>query len=140
VIVDASVIVRAFLPDEAQPKAQRWLRGHVSGELKLRAPDLIIYEVSNNIWQAERRGRLRRDQADQILDAVRGLRIEFFRTEIGEMLSHARRFGLSAYEAAYIALAERLSEPLVTGDERLFNSVKNELEWVWWVGGAGLQI
>jgi hypothetical protein len=32
-----------------------------------------------------------------------------------------------------LTLAERLNEPLVTGDERLYNAVHFKLDWVLWI-------
>lgn len=133
-IVDASVLLSAFFPDEAQPQAQAVLRGHASGKDRLKAPALIVYEVTNAVWQAERRGRITSEQADQILGAASGLDIELLALNWGESLPLARRFGRSAYDAAYLALAEGLKEDLITADERLYNSVNSKLEWVLWLG------
>jgi len=47
----------------------------------------------------------------------------------------ARRFDRSAYDAAYLALAQARDEPLVTGDLRLYNAVRDHLDWVRWIGG-----
>lgn len=135
-IIDASVILRAFFPDEAQANAQAILREHVAGSLVLKAPDLLPYELANAVWQAERRERISSDQANQIMQAIAGLQIETFPLDWGEMLPLARRFGRSAYDAAYLALAEKLNEPLLTGDERLYHAVKTHLEWVQWVGSS----
>jgi predicted nucleic acid-binding protein len=132
-IVDASVILRAFFPDEAQAQAQSILREHVAGEVHLKAPSLLVYEVTNAVWQAERRGRISSSQTEDILRAAHGLGIEQLPLEWGEMLPLARRFGRSAYDAAYLALADRLEEQLVTGDERMYNAVHSKLKWVLWI-------
>jgi predicted nucleic acid-binding protein len=133
-IVDASVILSAFFPDESQAQAQAIVRDHVAGRIELRAPDLLTYELANVVWQAERRGRISTDQANEITQAMEGLKIEILSLDWAEMLPLARRFGRSAYEAAYLALAENLGEPLITGDERLYNAVHAQLGWVRWLG------
>ncbi len=133
-IVDASVLLHAFLPDEAQPNALAIIREHVSGRLHLRAPALLAYELSNAVWQAERRGRINPDQADRVIEAFANLDIEFVPQPLGGMLPLARQYNLSAYDAAYLDLAQSSDESLVTGDQRLYNSVKGSLEGVIWIG------
>lgn len=132
-IVDASVVLRAFFPDEAQARAQAVMRDHVAGRILLKAPDLLPYELANAVWQAERRGRLSSAQAEEILQAMEGLRIEIEPLAWGAMLPLARRFERSAYDATYLALAEKLGEPLITGDERLYHAVHADLDWVRWI-------
>jgi predicted nucleic acid-binding protein len=133
-IVDASVLLGAFFPDEAQPQAQLLLHEHAAGQVRLKAPGLLLYEVSNAVWQAERRGRIPKAQAEEILQTASALQIELLPLEWGEMLALARRFGRSAYDAAYLTLAERTNDQYVTGDERLYNAVHPKLEWVVWIG------
>ena len=133
-ILDASVLLNAFFPDEAQAQAQSLLRLHAAGKTHLKAPSLLAYEVSNAAWQAERRGRISSSQVDEILQAASALGIELLPLDWGESLPLARRFGRSAYDAAYLALAEKLGEQLITGDERLYNAVKGKLDWVLWIG------
>jgi predicted nucleic acid-binding protein len=133
-ILDASVLLNAFFPDEAQPQAQALLRLHAAGKARLKAPSLLAYEVSNAAWQAERRGRISSAQVDEILQAASALGIELLPLDWGESLPLARRFGRSAYDAAYLTLAKKLDEQLITGDERLYNAVKGKLDWVLWIG------
>jgi predicted nucleic acid-binding protein len=136
-IVDANVILRAFFPDEVQEKAQALLRDHVVGGLQLKAPSLLPYELSNAIWQAERRQRISSQQADEIIAAVEGLQIEILLLDMGEMLPMARQFDRSAYDAAYLTLANKLDEQLITGDERLWKAVHSHLDWVVWIEEYG---
>lgn len=132
-IVDASVILRAFFPDEVQGKAQTLVREHITGQIRLKAPSLQPYELSNAVWQAERRGRISLGEADMVLAAMHDLGITFEVVEWDEMLPLARSFNCTAYDAAYLALASRLGEKLITGDERLYNSVRSKLDWVVWI-------
>jgi predicted nucleic acid-binding protein len=93
-----------------------------------------MYEVSNAVWQAERRGRISSAQADEILKTVAELNIELLPLDWGEMLPLARQYNRSAYDAAYLTLAQKAGEALVTGDKRLYNAVKGKLDWVIWMG------
>ncbi len=133
-ILDASVLLSAFFPDEAQAQAQAILRAHSSGRIELQAPALIVYEMTNAVWQAERRGRITTAQADQILQAASGIHIALHPFDWGESLPLARRFNLSAYDAAYLSLGEAHGEKLITADRRLYNSVHQKLKWVQWLG------
>jgi predicted nucleic acid-binding protein len=81
-----------------------------------------------------RRGRISSAQADQILKAAAGLEIELLPPDWGESLPVARKFKRSAYDAAYLRLADRLNEHLITADERLYNAVRPKLKWVQWLG------
>lgn len=139
-IVDASVLLCAFFPDEAQPQAQKLVREHVAGRVQLKAPALLVYELSNAVWQAERRKRITAAQADEILQAFAGLEIETIpqtfplrESSVGEMLPLARQFNCSAYDAAYLALAEVRKEPFITADERLYHAVRAQLDWMIWI-------
>lgn len=133
-IVDASVLLCAFFPDEAQAQAQAVLREHAAGREQLKAPAFIVYEVTNAVWQAERRRRISPAQSDEILQAASGLDIQLHPSHWGESLPMARRFDRSAYDAAYLALAEQLGEKMMTADKRLYNAVHSKLRWVLWVG------
>jgi predicted nucleic acid-binding protein len=134
VIVDASVVLRAFLPDERQAQAQALMRDHVSGRIRLVAPTLLLYEITNAVLQGVRRGWITGEEGEAILNACEGLDIELQPVTWQMMLPLAVRFDRSAYDAAYLALAEANGEPLVTGDVRLYNAVRGELGWVELIG------
>jgi predicted nucleic acid-binding protein len=133
-IVDASVILSAFFPDEDQPQAQALIRAHVMGRVALVAPTLLLYEVTNAVVQARRRGRISDEQAETILSSFEGLGIALRPVTWQQVLPLALRFDRSAYDAAYLALAEETAEPLITGDSRMFNAVREHLDRVQWLG------
>lgn len=135
-VVDASVVLCAFFPDEQQPQAQALIRDHVVGRMRLVAPTLILYEVTNAVVQAVRRGRITDDAGEDMLAAFDGLGVETKSVAWQQVLPLARRFDRSAYDAAYLALAEAREEPLVTRDVHLYNAVRDHLDWVRWIGSA----
>ena len=61
------------------------------------------------------------------------LEVEIITRSWGAQLPLARQLDRSAYDAAYLALAQATSQPLVTGDERLYNAVHAHLDWVLWI-------
>jgi predicted nucleic acid-binding protein len=95
---------------------------------------LLLYEVANAVLQAMRRERLVDEQGAEILTSFEGLGISLEPVAWQQILPLAQRFGRSAYDAAYLALAEVSGQPLVTGDERMYNAVHEQLPWVKWIG------
>jgi predicted nucleic acid-binding protein len=134
VIVDASVILAAFFPDEAQAQAQAVIRDHLIGHTPLVAPSLLPYEIMDAVVRAVRRRHISMEQRQDILASFEGLEIALMPVHWPQVVSLARRFGRSAYEAAYLALAEATGEPLITGDARLYHEVHDDLAWVQWLG------
>jgi predicted nucleic acid-binding protein len=132
-IVDASLILSAFFPDEAQPQAQAVVRDHIAGKISLKSPTLLDYELCNAVWLAEQRGRIDRGQAEQILQTIDGLEIQVQPVRWEEMLPFARQYSRTAYDAAYLALAHASGEALITADKRLYNAVHPYLDWVLWI-------
>jgi predicted nucleic acid-binding protein len=133
-IVDASVILSAFFPDEEQRQAQALVRDHVMGQVEMAAPALLLYEVTNAVVQARRRGRISDEQAENILSSFEGLGIALQPVDWQQMLPLALRFDRSAYDAAYLAVAEATGQPLITADRRMYHAVHEHLDWVRWIG------
>jgi len=134
-IVDASVILMAFFPDETgQTQAQALVRAHALGTIEMRGPTLLSYEVTNAVLQAIRRQRITLDIAEDILTTFEDLAIPLEGVAPHHALAMAHRYDRSAYDAAYLALAESLNMEFITGDQRLYNAVSQRLPWVLWIG------
>jgi predicted nucleic acid-binding protein len=109
------------------------IREHVMGRVALAAPTLLLYEVANAVVQAQRQGRIRDEEAESVLTSFEGLGIALMPVTWQQMLPLAVRFDRSAYDAAYLALAELTERRLITADRRLYNAVNEQLDWVEWL-------
>jgi predicted nucleic acid-binding protein len=137
VVIDASVILRGFFPDEAgQVEAQALIRAYAQQEVELVAPTLLPYEVTNAILQAVTRDRIDLETGREILTAFQALGIPTTEVPWHRALALAHAHDRSAYDGAYLALAEETGGELVTGDRRLHNAVKDHLPWVLWIESA----
>lgn len=86
-------------------------------------PALWPFEVANVLVPTERRGRITMATIDGRLAAFEALSITVdttsWRRSAAAVLALARLHGLTAYEAAYLALATRQRLPLATKDKAL---------------------
>jgi predicted nucleic acid-binding protein len=116
-VLDASAALALAMPDEAAV-AER-VAAHLS-HATATAPDLFVYEVANVLATAQRRGRLSASNARRIADLIDRLDVRLERpAPVAELSTLAFTLGLSAYDAAYLQMAERQGCPLITGDSRL---------------------
>ena len=92
-----------------------------SGE-PLAAPHLIDVEVLHVIRKFHRTGVLTRRRSEQAIDDFGDLPITRYGHELLRSNMWRMRDNLTAYDAAYIALAELLDAPIVTCDGKLARS------------------
>lgn len=122
-IVDASVLVEFIAPDADPAAAAHQLFGYwaQTGE-KLHAPVLLPLEVMNALLTGVRRQRWDGQEADTAATLAASLPIKLHndgrdRRRAWEL---ARRYdNHPIYDMLYVALAQRLGEPLVTLDDKL---------------------
>jgi predicted nucleic acid-binding protein len=98
-----------------------------------RRPDFVVYEVGNGLLMAYRRKRITIDQITGFLTRLQALPIhavEQSTTEILGLPALAQSYGLTNYDAAYLALASRLQLPVASSDSALRRAAAS----------AGLQI
>ena len=133
-IIDASVVLRGFFPDEeGTAQAQALIRDYTLDAVELSAPTLLPHEVTNAVVQAVRRGRIDPQMGEDILSTFQELAIPTVEPSLARMLEFARRYDRSAYDGAYLALADEQGTRLLTGDRRLYNAVREDLAWVVWL-------
>ena len=132
VCVDASLVVPLLMEHSGERLEAQWAEWEADG-YRFAAPSLLRYEVSNALYQYEKVGRLRGEVVDNALRAVLALPVQIFTDPLLHMtaVQMARRFSLpAAYDAHYLALADRLGAELWTLDQRLARAVEGEFSWV----------
>lgn len=117
-VVDASVVVAWAFADEQHAVAEAALE-RLDTEDAI-APALWWFEVRNALIAGERRGRIEVAGTSRFLQRLTRLPIMIDRTpDEPALLDLARRYRLTAYDAAYLELAMRLDIHLATTDQDL---------------------
>jgi predicted nucleic acid-binding protein len=127
-VLDASVSLRWFLDTNVPAYADR-VRQLLNDGARAIVPALWQLEMSNGLVVAQRRGILTAGEIDRSLLNVEQLLEQLIESDsaivsVRQSLIVARQFRLSAYDAAYLATAQRTNLPLATLDERLRASAK----------------
>lgn len=119
-VLDASVVVPYLTRAEEQERVERALGDALDGSgLRLHAPALIDLEVLHTLRRQTRHGEVSPARAERALARLRRARL--VRMDHSPLIPRiwALRDNLSAYDAAYVALAEILGATLLTFDRRL---------------------
>jgi predicted nucleic acid-binding protein len=115
IVVDSSVVAPALIDEDVLGDR---LRARLAGE-RLTAPAVIDLEVASAWRRHALAGRLSRRRADVALADLVAMPLD--RAPHGPLMPRIwdLRDNISAYDAAYVALAEALDTILLTADGRL---------------------
>ena len=120
-VVDASVVLKWFLPEIHSDAARRLLEAahHYV------APDLLFLEVGNALWKIVRRGHLSADEGQRLIGDIASVVVESVPTRglIGDACTIAMASGQTVYDSAYLALAVRLDTQMITADQRFARAI-----------------
>jgi predicted nucleic acid-binding protein len=116
IVVDASAMLEALLRTPAAKAVEKWL---FDPRQTLHSPHLLDIEVAQVIRRYSANGEIDSERGRAALADLADLPLhryphDFLLPRIWDL-----RNNLTAYDAAYVALAEALDAPLLTRDRRL---------------------
>lgn len=133
VCVDASVLIRWLVPQQADPQVYDLIDGWIEDGEELIGPALLFSEVVSVLRHQVHRGVLEHEDADRLV----WLFLRFGIRRIDNFTLYRRAFELAsefgqsrAYDAHYLAAAEQERCRLWTADRPLYESVRQTLPWV----------
>lgn len=125
-VVDASVVGKWYLHDElGTEEAIQVLRLALTGDGRLIAPTLLLYEVPNLLLKAVRDQRLDAVRLPEAIDDFVAQPIEYYSYDARSSQTITRiatSQNLTFYDASYVALAEATGAVLVLADRKMLKA------------------
>ena len=126
-VLDCSFVATLGLPDEHSPAVEEFFQREAS-HAELWVPALWWYELSNVLLVAQRRQRIQQAQrvALQMRFAALPLQTDGWTGEplASRIQNLGEEYGLSAYDATYLELAQRKDAGLASFDKALIAAAK----------------
>lgn len=136
-VVDASVAVKMFVPEDLSEEAQAVFERHMLDDAAgLIVPDLFFVECANVFWKwVQRTGYPARAAKEHLDDLVSlDLLVIPARALSIRTMEIALEQGITAYDACYLAAAFEAGAPLVTADRKLVGKIGGGVYDVRWLG------
>lgn len=116
IVVDASAVIEVLLRTPLAAAVERRL---FEARETLHAPYLLDVEVAQVVRRFATSGTIDPDRGRAALDDLSDFPVHRYPHDLLLPRIWALRHNLTAYDAAYVALAEALDAPLLTRDRRL---------------------
>lgn len=137
VVVDSGILLSTVLIEKYTQTAQSLVRHWNKNKIQLAAPILFQYEIVAVVRRSVYQKRLTLEEAARVRDRLLSYGVQFHLDDLllKRAFELATQFNRpTAYDSQYLAVAERLGCEFWTADERLYNAVTGQLNWVKWVG------
>jgi predicted nucleic acid-binding protein len=116
IVLDASAVVDWLVQTAAAQRIESRIFSH---HQSLHAPELLDLEVAQVLRRLVREGALSASRAEAAIQDLLDLRITRYPHSVLLLRIWHLRHNLSAYDAAYVVLAEQLGATLLTRDTKL---------------------
>jgi len=133
IVIDACVLVKWYVPEIHTPEAELL----VNPKFEIHAPEIIIPEFGNVLWQKCRMGEVSADESLNLADEMLKDDITFHGHAmlLRSSIDNANKTGRTVHDWIYMVLALSLGAKFVTADRPFFRSVretsyKSSIIWV----------
>ena len=128
-VVDASVVLKWFLPEPENAAADCLLEEFLNDEVELMAPDFMLVETANALWKrVVVRKELHADEATLIYRDLLTLPLTLVAS--GAVADAALKHNHSVYDALYCAIAMERCCEFVTADRTLANKLQSVFPFI----------
>jgi predicted nucleic acid-binding protein len=133
-VVDASVVAKLYLREELSDITEALFEA--PGTKSFFVPDIFYCECTNIFWKNVRRLKIQPAYAQSSLRGLMDLILfPVSSTELlHDTLDLALEYGITAYDASYVALSEELKIPLITADRKLITNLQGTGTNIHWLG------
>lgn len=125
-ILDTSVVVKWFVPEEDSEKALSLRRAQEEHELQLFAPEVLLMELANALRYSSEFSAREIVQALETLFELNILLIPFSLDALNSAVSLSLEHDLAVYDAYFLALAQALEMPLITANRKMLSRLTLE--------------
>lgn len=138
-MLDSGILIASVYPETLTRQAQHLIKQLQTDNITLHAPTLLRYELVAVSRKAVYQARVTAEEGlrarDKLLAYPVTLHFDDVLLKRGyELATQYNR--PTAYDAQYLALAERLSCDFWTADERMFNAIKAQFSNIQWLGSV----
>ena len=117
-VIDASILAAWFLDEKSDPRVE--IAFDTVARVETLAPNLFYYEIRNALLVSEQRNRITEVMSAAFLRDLGLLPIRLEPAgDDASLMTLARKWKLTVYDAAYLELAKREALPLATLDRDL---------------------
>ena len=131
-VVDASVVLKWFLPESDSDLADQLLEAFLNNQAELIAPDLLLLEVANTLWKRVTRNDLSEREAKSAYSDLLAMPLPTVNSIslVDAALAFSLKHHHPVYDFVYCALAVDQNCDLVTSDQALVKKLSGVFPFV----------
>ena len=126
-VIDTSVCIKYFIADPLTAKVNQLFSHFANPQTEIFVPDLFYIECANVLWKYVRARMYTAGEVQTDLATLKSFPLRVVSTAdlMADAVSIALNFGISAYDASYVALSQQIGAILLTLDAKLVRALSN---------------